>query len=91
MPAEAECDDRHQRPLVGGAPPANVYAPGDYWLIPARVPGVLLWPRDGTGKPLAQPPHGGVHPYAPLASVTCGGGALSAPGSLRRTFTRVTP
>jgi len=42
---------------------------GDYWLIPARVIlGDIEWPRDGT-NPMALPPHGIAHFYAPLAVV----------------------
>jgi hypothetical protein len=42
------------------------YRAGDYWLIPARVLGGLEWPagRDG---PIALPPHGIQHHFAPLA------------------------
>jgi hypothetical protein len=43
---------------------------GDYWLIPARVAtGDVRWPRDDSG-PMARPPRGVEHHYAPLAVVT---------------------
>ncbi len=52
--------------------PGATYRPGDYWLIPARVAtGDIEWPRQSDGKggqtPLALPPHGVEHHYAPLA------------------------
>jgi hypothetical protein len=58
---------------VSFCPPAdgdsNVYRPDDYWLIPARVAGNdVIWPRD-QGQPVAQPPRGVTHYYAPLAIV----------------------
>ena len=52
------------------------YQTGDFWLIPARVAtGGVLWPQetanDSKGNPVtnpvARPPHGPVHHYAPLA------------------------
>ena len=50
------------------AAPAHVYAPGDYWLIPARAAegGVVLWPSTG-GVPESRPPDGIGHAFAPLA------------------------
>jgi hypothetical protein len=62
---------------------AHQYRTGDYWLIPARVgTGGIEWPieRGTNGKPkidiktnkpipLAQPPHGIEHWYAPLAII----------------------
>jgi hypothetical protein len=49
---------------------APYYRTGDYWLLPARVAtGDIEWPRD-RGEPLAVPPHGINHHYAPLALVT---------------------
>lgn len=52
-----------------------VYRPGDYWLIPARVAtGNVIWPLEaGTDQqlvPVAKPPDGIEHHYAPLAIVT---------------------
>lgn len=61
----------------------NYYRTGDYWLIPARVTtGNIEWPvrlndngeperdEDGNTFPIAQPPHGIRHHYAPLAILT---------------------
>jgi Family of unknown function (DUF6519) len=54
------------------------YRTGDYWLIPARVAtGDVEWPKelttDSTGKvtqtPVALPPAGILHHYAPLATI----------------------
>jgi len=62
-------------------PDAN-YRPGDYWLIPARVAtGDVEWPTETvpvaaqttTRVPLALPPHGVDHHYAPLAVITVDG------------------
>lgn len=62
--------------------PNNHYRSGDYWLIPARVDsGDVEWPvechqgkpvrhNDGGPIPMAQPPHGIEHHYAPLAVIT---------------------
>lgn len=63
------------------------YRTGDYWLIPARTAtGDIEWPqeKDSDGKlkldkegkttPLALPPQGIKHHYAPLAIVTAGVG-----------------
>jgi hypothetical protein len=51
------------------------YRSGDYWLIPARVAtGNVVWPLEaGTGQqlvPVAKPPDGIDHHYAPLAIIT---------------------
>jgi hypothetical protein len=49
------------------ADPPNVYRPGDYWLIPARVAtGDVEWPSNGD-EPAELPPDGVEHSYAPLA------------------------
>jgi len=58
----------------GDAGPTE-YRSGDYWLIPARTAtGDVEWPTepDGAGVPvpLALPPDGIVHHYAPLAVIT---------------------
>jgi hypothetical protein len=48
------------------------YRCGDFWLIPARVlTGTIEWPQtaDGTA-PLALPPKGVHHHYAPLATIS---------------------
>jgi hypothetical protein len=49
----------------------GLYRPGDYWMIPARTAtgsdsGIIEWPIDDTGAPLAQPPSGVKHQYAPV-------------------------
>jgi hypothetical protein len=61
---------------------ANVsltYRSGDYWLIPARVAtGNVIWPSEtvtdasgnSTTNPVAMPPDGITHHYAPLAVLT---------------------
>jgi hypothetical protein len=48
------------------------YRTGDYWLIPARTAtGDIEWPRSGK-VPLAMPPHGVEHHYAPMAAIFFG-------------------
>jgi hypothetical protein len=56
----------------------NTYRTGDYWWLPARTAtGDVEWPGP-VGQPLAVPPHGVQHHYAPLAIVTVdGNGAVS--------------
>ena len=50
----------------------NSYRTGDYWLIPARTAtGDVEWPGP-VGDPVALPPHGVVHHYAPLAVIALG-------------------
>ena len=65
-----------QPPLPGR--PDNQYRTGDYWLIPARTAtGDVEWPRetikDSSGAnlavPIAKPPDGIQHHYAPLAVI----------------------
>lgn len=47
----------------------NLYRTGDYWLIPARTAtGDIEWPTGASG-PLALPPNGVDHHYAPLAVI----------------------
>lgn len=44
------------------------YHVGDYWLIPARaLTDAIEWPVDEDNEPLALPPRGIYHHYAPLA------------------------
>jgi hypothetical protein len=44
------------------------YSTGDYWLIPARTAtGDIEWPKDAKALPVALPPQGIEHHYAPLA------------------------
>jgi len=45
------------------------YTRGDYWLLPARTTGELLWPGP-PGNPAAIRPHGPTRRFAPLALVT---------------------
>jgi hypothetical protein len=52
-------------PPSGGA----TYRPGDFWLIPARTTGAVLWPG-APDAPEARPPHGVDRWFAPLALVT---------------------
>lgn len=48
----------------------HAYRSGDYWIFPARtLTGDVEWPVRG-GAPVAQPPHGVTHHYAPLAIIT---------------------
>jgi len=65
------------------APRTNQYHTGDYWLIPARTAtGNVEWPSETvtdaqgntTTTPLAQPPLGIRHHYAPLGVVTVASG-----------------
>lgn len=73
----------------GVAPEANQYLTGDYWLIPARTAtGDVEWPKvmnaqgipetdaQGNIMPVALPPHGITHYYAPLAIIEFGAGSL---------------
>jgi hypothetical protein len=62
-------------------PPGPAYITGDYWLIPARVAtGNVIWPTETVTdaqnntvtNPVAKPPDGIDHHYAPLAIVTVG-------------------
>lgn len=66
-------------------PNLNQYRTGDYWLIPARTAtGDVEWPKvtgpdgnpeidsQGNPIPIALPPHGITHHYAPLAVVSVG-------------------
>lgn len=59
--------------------PAALYQTGDYWLIPARVAtGDVEWPTEAsvdangnaTQSPIALPPQGIAHHYAPLANIS---------------------
>jgi hypothetical protein len=70
--------------------PEAGFRSGDYWLIPTRTAnGELAWPRDDQGAPLAMPPNGIEHHYAPLASWAAGRATATSSGTvsdLRRTF-----
>ena len=63
------------------------YAPGDYWLIPARVAtGDVEWPGPAN-DPAALPPHGIEHHYAPLAIINLdASGKIASADNCRRTF-----
>jgi hypothetical protein len=77
-------------------PPANAYRTGDYWLIPARTATAdVEWPtepaKDSSGNPvtvpIALPPSGVQHHYAPLAVVTLANGTITGtPTECRRKF-----
>jgi hypothetical protein len=80
-------------------PPVNQYLTGDYWLIPARTAmGDVEWPkvtdaqgnpeRDANGIiPVALPPHGITHYYAPLAAISVdGNGGVSPFTNCRNSF-----
>lgn len=45
------------------------FRPGDYWLIPARANGSVLWPNGNDGKPSFVPAQYVEHRYAPLALI----------------------
>jgi hypothetical protein len=65
-----------------------VFRPGDYWLAAARVAtgGIIDWPLAADGEPLAVPPHGVEHHYAPLAILTVEKGDLTVHGQCRNAF-----
>jgi hypothetical protein len=82
------------------APPINQYLTGDYWLIPARTAtGDVEWPKviaaDGTLEtdeqgdilPVALPPQGITHYYAPLAVVTVDANGAVSVRNCRSSFT----
>lgn len=75
---------------AGAAGAPQRYRSGDYWLIPARTAtGDILWPRgpDQGTLPMAQPPHGVEHHYAPLGVATVDvNGAVSMSDEPRLTF-----
>ncbi len=49
-----------------GGPANAYYRTGDYWVVPVRAAAGVLWPTDSSDAPLALPPHGVQHHYAPL-------------------------
>jgi Family of unknown function (DUF6519) len=55
--------------------PAHTYRIGDYWTFAARVAtGTVEWPVTGPDRvPVALPPHGPAHLYAPLVRVDADG------------------
>lgn len=75
---------------------ANQYVTSDYWLIPARTAtGDVEWPREAgldsqgnpTIVPIAKPPDGVDHHYAPLGVISLdGSGAVTLQGDCRKHF-----
>jgi hypothetical protein len=65
---------------------------GDYWQIPARTAtGDIEWPQKATGnppmlEPVALPPHGIIHHYAPLAIVEVRNGGVVVTADCRYKF-----
>jgi hypothetical protein len=80
---------------LDAAPVTNQYRTSDYWLIPARTAtGDVEWPNatdaQGNAVPLALPPHGVTHHYAPLAVVaTSSTGVAADPEDCRSPFDTV--
>jgi Family of unknown function (DUF6519) len=72
------------------------YRTGDYWLIPARVAtGDVIWPQEtddkGQLQPVARPPDGVDHHYAPLAVLTAQANAVpTIQGLLEQDAVRLT-
>ncbi len=70
----------------GGEVEPHYYRHGDYWLIPARTAtGDVEWPNriaiinnKETLVPVALPPHGVEHHFAPLAIITAAGSVINA-------------
>jgi Family of unknown function (DUF6519) len=81
---EFQKPDDEQRP--------NHYRTGDYWLIPARTAtGDVEWPRYGDNQPLARPPDGVTHHYAPLQLITVkADGSVSVDQSCQKSFSSLT-
>jgi hypothetical protein len=89
-------------PIAPGAGQADVehtYVTGDYWLIPARTAtGDVEWPKvtdaqgnwktdaQGNIMPLALPPQGVRHYYAPLAVVNVGPAGVTRISECRSSF-----
>ena len=75
-------------------PAVNQYLTGDYWLIPARTAtGDVEWPTitdaQGNTTPLALPPHGITHYYAPLAIAEITATGISVTSDCRSSFNPV--
>jgi hypothetical protein len=65
---------------------AHLYRSGDYWLIPARVATADVdWPRHD-GHPVARPPQGVRHHYAPLALIDVTDAKTTVAAPLTRQF-----
>jgi hypothetical protein len=80
----------------------QIYRPADYWLIPARTAtGDVEWSRltaadgsleldaNGNPIPLALPPNGVMHYYAPLAIITTGADGVGVNTNCRLPFDTV--
>src|SRR3984893_8623787 len=91
--------DPVQSPPSTPTPPVNQYLTGDYWLIPARTAtGDVEWPKvigadgnpetDAQGNiiPVALPPHGITHYYAPLAVVSVSANGVFLETNCRSSF-----
>lgn len=66
--------------------PGQTYRSGDFWLIPARTAtGDVEWPGE-VDDPLAMPPNGVQHHYAPLALILTRQTGAGAMIDLRHTF-----
>jgi len=87
---------------AGTTPPQNQYRTSDYWLIPARTATAdVEWPRvldaqgnpetdsQGNVLPVALPPHGVTHHYAPLAVILTSGTGVSVEQDCRHPFETV--
>jgi hypothetical protein len=85
-------------PDTGEAP--TQYSTSDYWLIPARTAtGDVEWPtaaeKDNQGNiivivPLAKPPDGVEHHYAPLGVISVdGSGVVKLSGDCRKQFSQI--
>jgi hypothetical protein len=82
------------QPPGPGRPPAQ-YRTGDYWLIPARTAtGDVEWPSEAEKDaqnntvivPLAKPPDGVDHHYAPLGIVNVDVNGVMTPSDCRKQF-----
>ena len=91
--------DPVQSPSSTAAPSVNQYLTGDYWLIPARAAtGDVEWPKvtdaqgspetdaEGNTMPVALPPHGITHYYAPLGVLTLDGSVVTNVQECRSSF-----
>lgn len=91
--------DPVQSPPTNSPPTVNQYLTGDYWLIPARTAtGDVEWPKveDAQGNPetdaqgniipVALPPHGIPHYYAPLAVISVTNGIVTVRQGCRSSF-----
>jgi hypothetical protein len=83
-------------------PNLNQYRTGDYWLIPARTAtGDVEWPKvtdphgnpetdaQGNPIPIAVPPHGITHHYAPLAAVSVAPNGVTPQPDCRSSFNQL--